>query len=44
LKKISVDLDENTVEKINRIAKKKYRSFGAQVRQILDDYPEENSE
>ncbi len=42
MKKISVDLDEITVEKINRIAKKKYRSFGGQVRRILDDYPEEN--
>jgi len=40
MKKISVDLEDVVVERINRIAKKNYRSFSDQVRKILDDYEE----
>jgi len=37
-KKVSVDLDEIMLEKIQRIAKKNHRSVGGQIRQIIADY------
>jgi len=38
MKKISVDLDDEIVEKIMKVAKKNYRSFSDQVRKILNEY------
>jgi len=40
MKKISVDLDEEIVEKIRGIAARNFRTFSSQVRQILDGYKE----
>lgn len=40
MKKISVDLDDEIVERIRGIAARNFRSFSDQIRQILATYKE----
>ena len=44
MKKISVDLDDELVEKIEGMATDGFRSFSDQVRKILHEYGEEVKE
>jgi len=41
-KKVSVDLDDTLLEKIQRLALKNHRSVGGQIRQIIADYEEDH--
>ena len=42
-KVISIQFDYDFAEKLEKLAKKNYRSVGAQIRSILEDYIQEKN-